>query len=385
MKYLLLQLLAGLLSGCALASAADTYPSKPIRFVLPFPQGRRTGSRRGGCSWGGDGARPPGLWHCILRWFAGAMVVVASLAAGTVFAQDYPSKPIRFVLPFPPGGGTDTLARIVGQKLAQDFGQTIVMDNRPGAGANIGAEIAAHSAPDGYTILMGNIAHAVNVTLYSKPGYDLVKDFAPITLLAAAPNILVVHPSIAAKSVKELIALAKAKPGQLNYASSGSGSSAHLAGELFKNLAGVDLVHIPYKGGGPAVISLVAGEAAIGFATMPSVLPQVKAGKLRALAVTTAKRSPAVPDLPTIAEAGVPGYEANTWYGVLAPGKTPKSIIALLHDKFVKLMQSADIRERVAVHGYEPETNTPQEFAAYIKSEIAKWGKVVKAAGIRAD
>ena len=313
------------------------------------------------------------------------LAVLLSACAVAGAADTYPSKPIRFILPFPPGGGTDTLARIVGQKLTQDFGQTVVMDNRPGAGANIGAEIAAHSAPDGYTIVMGNIAHAVNATLYRKLGYDLVKDFAPITLLAATPNILVVHPSVTAKSVKELIALAKARPGQFNYASSGSGSSAHLAGELFKNLAGVDLVHIPYKGGGPAVISLIAGESAVGFATMPSVLPQVKAGKLRALAVTTAKRSPAVPDLPTIAEAGVPGYEANTWYGVLAPAKTPAPIVGRLHGEFLNIMQSADIRERIAVHGYEPETNTPQEFAAYIKSEIIKWGKVVKAAGIHAD
>jgi len=320
------------------------------------------------------------------RWTnAGYMLFAAVLCTGAAHAQNYPTKPIRFILPFPPGGGTDTLARIVGQKLTENLGQTMVMDNRPGAGANIGAEIAAHSAPDGYTIVMGNIAHTINATLYRKLGYDLVKDFAPVTLLASVPNILVVHPSVPAKSVQELIALAKAKPGQLNYASSGSGSSAHLAGELFKNLAGVDLVHIPYKGGGPAVISLIAGESAIGFATMPSVLPHVKAGKLRALAVTTAKRSPAVPDLPTIAEAGVPGYEANTWYGVLAPAKTPASIVGRLHDEFLNIMRSADIRERIAVHGYEPETNTPQEFAAFIKSEIIKWGKVVKAAGIHAD
>ncbi len=320
------------------------------------------------------------------RWTnAGYMLFAAVLCTGAAHAQNYPTKPIRFILPFPPGGGTDPLARIVGQKLTENLGQTMVMDNRPGAGANIGAEIAAHSAPDGYTIVMGNIAHTINATLYRKLGYDLVKDFAPVTLLASVPNILVVHPSVPAKSVQELIALAKAKPGQLNYASSGSGSSAHLAGELFKNLAGVDLVHIPYKGGGPAVISLIAGESAIGFATMPSVLPHVKAGKLRALAVTTAKRSPAVPDLPTIAEAGVPGYEANTWYGVLAPAKTPASIVGRLHDEFLNIMRSADIRERIAVHGYEPETNTPQEFAAFIKSEIIKWGKVVKAAGIHAD
>ena len=297
----------------------------------------------------------------------------------------YPSKPIRFILPFPPGGGTDTLARIVGLKLAENLGQAVVMDNRPGAGANIGAEIAAHSAADGYTLLMGNIAHAINMTLYGKPGYDLVKDFAPITLLASTPNILVVHPSVAAKSVQELIALAKAKPGQLNYASSGSGSSAHLAAELFKNLAGIDLVHVPYKGGGPAVTSLVGGETVVGFATAPSVLSQIKAGRLRALAVTTVKRTAAAPELPTIAESGVANYDANTWYGALAPAGTAPAIIARLHAEFEKIMKMADIRERIAVHGYEPSTTTPLEFAAYIKAEVAKWGKVVKATGIRAD
>ena len=313
------------------------------------------------------------------------MFAAASVDALPTAAQTYPSKPIRFILPFPPGGGTDTLARIVGQKLGQDFGQTIVTDNRPGAGANIGADIAAHAPADGYTLLMGNVAHAVNVTLYRKLGYDLVKDFAPITLLASTPNILVVHPSVAAKSVQELIALAKSKPGQLNYASSGSGSSSHLAGELFKTMTGVNLVHVPYKGGGPAVTSLIAGETVVGFATAPSVLPHVKSGKLRALAVTSAKRSAAAAELPTIAESGVPGYEANTWYGVLAPRGTPAAIIARLNSEFIAIMQSSEIRERIAPLGYEPDTGTPQRFAAYIKSEIAKWGKVVKAAGIHAD
>ncbi len=364
---------AGILAafGCTTATAQD-YPTKPIRYILQFPPGGLDASSEQGSH----------LWGANARESAAAAVFVAQ---APVSITQFPNRPLRFILPFPPGGGTDTLARIVGQKLGENFGQTIVMDNRPGAGANIGAEIASRAAPDGYTLLMGNIAHAVNMTLYAKPGYDLSRDFAPITLLAATPNILVVHPSIAAKSVQELIALAKAKPGQLNYASSGSGSSAHLAGELFKSLTAVDLVHIPYKGGGPAVISLVAGEAAIGFATMPSVLPQVKAGRLRALAVTTAKRSPAVPDLPTVAESGVAGYDANTWYGVLAPKGTSAAIVSRLHDEFVKIMRAADIRERIAVHGYEADTNTPQAFAAFIKSEIVKWGKVVKAAGIRAD
>jgi tripartite-type tricarboxylate transporter receptor subunit TctC len=311
--------------------------------------------------------------------------ILCLLACGAAAAQAYPTKPIRFIVPFPPGGGTDILGRIVGQKLGDNIGQTVLIDNRPGAGANIGAEIAAHSAPDGYTIVMANIAHAVNMTLYKNRGYDLVHDFAPVTLLAATPNILVVHPSVAAKSVPELIALAKAKPGTLNYASSGSGSSSHLAGELFKNMTTVNLVHIPYKGGGPAVTSLLAGETVVGFATAPSVLQYVKAGKLRALAVSTAKRSDAAPDLPTIAETGLPGYDANTWYGVMFPAKTSPAIVNRLHDELVRIMKTADMRERVAVHGYEPATNTPQEFSAYIKAEVLKWGKVVKAAGIHAD
>ncbi len=313
----------------------------------------------------------------------GASLALLSAVAGA--QQNYPNKPIRFILAYPPGGGTDILARILGNKLSENIGQTIVVDNRPGAGANIAAEIAARAAADGYTIFIVNEAHAYNATLYSKLAYDLIKDFAPVTLLASTPNILIVHPSVTAKSVKDLIALAKAKPGQINYASSGSGSSSHLAGELFKNMAGVDLVHIPYKGGGPAVASLVAGEAVVGFATMPSVLPHVKAGRLRGLAVTTARRAPAAPELMTIAEAGVTGYDANSWYGLLAPAKTSKEIVERLNREFVKIISTAEVKDRLAVNGFETETTTPEQFAAYIRSEVAKWGKVIKAAGIRAD
>ena len=320
-----------------------------------------------------------------MRALLSSIGIVVLLGGSTAWAQNYPSKPIRFILPFPPGGGTDTLARIVGQKLGENLGQTMVLDNRPGAGANIGAEIGAHAVPDGYTLTMANIAHAINMTLYAKPGYDLVKDFAPITLLASTPNILVVHPSVAAKSVQELIALAKARPGQLNYASSGSGSSAHLAAELFKSLAGVNLTHVPYKGGGPAVTSLVGGETVVGFATAPSVLQQIKSGRLRGLGVTTLKRTAAAPDLPTIAESGVANYDANTWYGALAPAKTATPVITRLHAEFIKVMQSPDILDRISALGYEPATTTPQEFGAYIKTEVSKWGKVVKATGIRAD
>ena len=367
--WVLLAVAGSLACGGAFGQA---YPSKSIRFILPFPPGGLDASRE-------QGSR---LRDATDRESAAAAVLIAQ---ADVPSTQYPNRPLRFILPFPPGGGTDTLARIVGQKLGENLGQTIVLDNRPGAGANIGAEIGSHSVPDGYTLVMGNIAHAINMTLYAKPGYDIVKDFAPITLLASTPNILVVHPSVAAKSVQELIALAKAKPGALNYASSGSGSSAHLAAELFKNLAGVNLTHVPYKGGGPAVTSLVGGETVVGFATAPSVLPQIKAGRLRGLAVTTIKRTAAAPELPTIAESGVANYDANTWYGALAPARTAPAIITRLHGEFIKIMQSPDILERIAVLGYERSTTMPQEFAAYIKSEVDKWGKVVKATGIRAD
>ena len=261
----------------------------------------------------------------------------------------------------------------------------MLIDNRPGGGTNIGAEIAAKSPPDGYTALMGNIAHAINVTLYSKLTYDFVKDFAPVTLLASTPNILVVHPSLPVKSVKELIALAKARPGQLDYASSGSGSSSHLAAELFSNMAGVKMTHIPYKGGGPAVVALTGGQVSVGFATTPSVIGHIKSGKMRGLAVTTAQRSPSTPELPTISEAGVAGYEAGTWYGLLVPAGTSKEIVTRLHAESVKLLKLPDVKERLDAAGFEVIGNTPEQFAAFIRSEIDKWAKVVKASGARAE
>jgi tripartite-type tricarboxylate transporter receptor subunit TctC len=265
------------------------------------------------------------------------------------------------------------------------LGQQVVIDNRPGGGTNIGAEIAAKSQPDGHTLLMGNVSHAINATLYSKLNYSLVKDFAPITLLASTPNIVVVHPSVAAKSLKELIALARAQPDKLNYASSGSGSSAHLAAELFSSMAGVKMNHVPYKGGGPAVIALVGGQCEVGFATTPSVIQHVKSGKMRGLAVTSAQRSPSTPDLPTVSEAGVPGYEAGTWYGFLVPAGTPKAVVARLHGESVKLLKAPEIKERLDAAGFEPYGTTPAEFSTYIRSEVAKWAKVVKSAGVKAD
>ena len=318
--------------------------------------------------------------HCGWLFFS-----IVALAGAPLAHAQYPGKPVRLIVPFPPGGGTDTLARIVGQKLAETFGQQVIIDNRPGAGTNIGAEIAAKSAPDGYTVLMGNISHAINVTLYSRLAYDLAKDFAPVSLLASTPNILVVHPSVPAQSVKALVALAKARPGQLDYASSGSGSSAHLAGELFLNMTGVKMTHVPYKGGGPAVIALVGGQCSVGFATTPSVVAHVKSGKMRGLAVTSAQRSPSTPDLPTLSEAGVKGYEAGTWYGFLVPTGTSKEIISRLHAESVKLLKQPDVKQRLDNAGFEPIGNSPEEFGAYIRSEIEKWGKVVRTAGVRVE
>jgi tripartite-type tricarboxylate transporter receptor subunit TctC len=310
---------------------------------------------------------------------------VFALPATDVVAQNYPAKPIRMIVAYPPGGGTDIVGRMMAQKLSENFGQTVVIDNRGGAAGNIGSEIAAHSAPDGYTILMGNVApNAINVSLYAKLGYDPVRDFEPVSLVASTPNILVVHPTLAVKSVADLVALAKAKPAYLNYPSAGLGSSSHLAGELFDTLAAVRMVHIPYKGGGPALTDLLGGQVQLMFATMPAAMPHVRSGKLRAVAVTSLRRSQAMPELPTIGET-LKGYDASTWYGVLAPAKTPRAIVAALHAEIARVLGIAETRDRLLAQGFEPVGGTPGEFGAYIKAEIAKWGRVIKAAGIKPE
>ena len=311
--------------------------------------------------------------------------VLALCGCSSAFAQSYPTKPIRMIVAYPPGGGTDIVGRMMAQKLSENLAQTVVIDNRGGAAGSIGSEIAAKSVPDGYTILMGNVApNAINVSLYAKLGYDPVRDFEPVSLVASTPNILVVHPTLAVKTVSDLIALAKAKPGTLNYPSAGLGSSSHLAGELLDSIAGVKMVHIPYKGGGPALTDLLGGQMQLMFATMPAAMPHVRSGKLRAVAVTSAKRSQAMPELPTIGET-LKGYEASTWYGVLAPARTPRPIVTKLHGEIVKILGVAETRDKLLLQGFEPVGGTPAEFGAYIKSEIEKWGKVVKAAGIRAE
>src|SRR5467141_2004106 len=320
-----------------------------------------------------------------MRRIAAALFIAVALSGGAT-AQGWPEKPIRFVVGFTPGSPSDILARALGQKLADSWGQQVVIENRPGAGGNIGAELVAKSAPDGTTWLLGNNSIlATNQSLYSKLGYDPVRDFAPVALVAIQPNILVVNPNVPASSVKELIALAKAKPGALNYASSGSGAAAHLAGELFKAMTGVDMVHVPYKGAQPALTDVIAGQVEVMFATSTSVLPFIKAGRLRALAVTTSQRSGTVPELPTLSESGVPGFEAITWHGVVVPSATRGALVERLNADIVRVLRMRDLRERLESLGAELAPGTPQDFAEYIAREIPKWAKVVKDSGARAE
>jgi Uncharacterized protein conserved in bacteria len=315
-----------------------------------------------------------------------AAMAAALCAATPSLAQSFPEKPIRFVVGFTPGGPSDILARALGQKLGERWSQQVVVENRPGAGGNVAAEAVAKSAPDGYTWLLGNNSIlATNQSLYRSLGYDPVKDFAPVSLVAVQPNILVVNPQLPAHSVAELVILAKKSPGKLNYASSGSGAAAHLAGELFKTMTGVDMVHVPYKGAQPALTDVIAGQVQVMFATSASVIPFIQAGKLRALAVTTARRSPSVPDLPTVSEAGVPGFEAITWHGVVVPAATPATLVERLNRDIAGALAQPDLRARLAALGAEVHAGTPREFADYIAAEIPKWSKVVRDSGARIE
>jgi tripartite-type tricarboxylate transporter receptor subunit TctC len=305
--------------------------------------------------------------------------------AGNSVAQPYPAKPIRMVVPFPAGGGIDTVARIISPKLSDQLGQSVVVDNRSGASGTIGTEAVAKAAPDGYTLLATFASHSQNASLYSRLGYDTVRDFAPITLIATVPNILVVNPSLPVKTVRELIALAKRHPGEILYASIGNGTPSHLSAELFNSMAGVRMTHVAYKGAAPSMIALISGETQLTFTTVLVALPHVKSGRLRALAVASLKRSAVMPEVPTIDESGVRGYESNAWYGLLAPAKTPPAIIDQLHRETVKTLQLPDIRESFRTQGAEPVANTPDQFGAIIKDEIEKWRKVVQAIGVKAD
>ncbi len=315
---------------------------------------------------------------------AAAALLVAPFSAYA--ADTYPTRPVRFVVPFAPGGSTDTLARSIAIKMSESMGQQIVVDNRSGGNGNIGMDIVAQAPPDGYSIVLGYIANlAIGPHLYNKLPFDPVKSYAPITLLAESPNILVAHPSLPVKSLKELIAYAKAHPGKLNFGSASVASVGHLTGIMLNQMAGIDLQHVPYKGSGQAVVDVVGGQIQLMFSGMSSVMPHIKAGRLKALAVTGAKRSPAAPDVATIAESGFPGFSATAWYGVLAPAKTPRPIVKRLHDEVLRALAQPDVKQRLETVGFEIVGSTPEYFGDYIKTEIRKWEKVVKASGAKPE
>lgn len=319
------------------------------------------------------------------------MVLVA--AASTLAAwhapvcaqQTYPAKPVRIISPFAPGGGNDTICRIIAPKLSENLKQQVVIDSRPGANGIVGTEVAARSAPDGYTIILIPSGHAVNASLYKKLPYDSIGDFSPITLVATSPLILVMHPTVPVKNVKELIAFAKARPGQLTYSSAGVGASAHLAGALFDAMTGTKMVHVPYKGSALALTDLIGGQVSLSFATSASAMPHVRSGRLRALATTGAERSPALPDLPTVAESGVPGYEAGLWYGFVGPARMPAEIVQRLNTEIVSVLKLPEVRDRLAKEGVDARFNTPDEFAKLLVSDLKRWANVIERAGVRVN
>jgi len=319
------------------------------------------------------------------QYVVGAMLLAAFLAE-PAFAQVYPSKPIRLIVPFAAGGGNDNMARLVGKRLADSLGQPVLVDNRPGAGGVVGAELAAKSAPDGYTLFLGGVgSHAINPNLHEKLPYDPIRDFAPVALLAQAPLILVVHPSVPVGNIAEFVAYARAHPGRLNFASNGNGSSSQLAAVMFDSMAGVDMVHVPYKGLAPALSDLLAGEVQLMFSSVVAILPHIKAGKLRALAVTGGKRLASMPELPTIAESGLPGYEASSWYGILAPAGTPRDIVVRLNAELAKALEQPEVRSSLLAEGAEPAGGSPERFAAHILTEKERLGKLIRDAHIRLE
>jgi tripartite-type tricarboxylate transporter receptor subunit TctC len=320
------------------------------------------------------------------RLLLSAVTVLAMAGSGLVAAQGaYPARPVRLIVPFPPGGGTDITARAVGLKLTESFGQPVIVDNRPGANGTIGVDITAKSAPDGYTITMISSSHAVNVGLYPKLPYDLLKDLAPVTQATSQPYAMVIYPGVPAKTVKEFIAYAKAKPGTVNYGSSGTGGISHLGGAWFAQLAGIDMVHIPYKGGAPATLDMIAGRNHMQLGTFLLTGAHIKAGRLRVLAVTTPKRWHGTPDLPTVQEAGVPGFAITQWYGMLAPAKTPPALVARLNKEIARVLHLPDVKDKLAADGADAVGSPPAAFGAHIKSEVVKYAKIVKQVGLKAE
>lgn len=358
----------------------DPSPSAVAAFVAPGGRAAIS-ARSGGCCWDRLQSEPP------MRRIVTAMLVsaIAVIATGLVQAQGYPSKPVRFVIPFPPGGGTDILGRALAPKVSGGLGQQLVVENRGGAGGNIGSEYVAKAAPDGYTLLLGANTLAINATLYQKLGFDPIKDFAAVTMLALGPMVLVAHPSVPAKSVRELVALAKRDASNLNFSSPGNGTPHHIAGELFNRMAGVSITHIPYKGGGPALADVLAGQTQLSMLTMGTVKPHIEAGKLMALGMASAHRSQVAPDVPTISESGVPGYAAELWYGVFAPKGTPPGVIRRLHAEFNKAIAAPEVKDRVLGQGFEIWTSTPEELDRILATDFEKYARVIRDGNIRAE
>ena len=313
------------------------------------------------------------------------LVLLALAAAGTAQAQAYPAKPVRFIIPFPPGGPTDIMGRLAAQRLTEAWGVQVVADNRAGAGGNIGSELCAKSPPDGYTVCMLTVAQSISPSIYPRLGFDPLKDLAPVTLMAILPSLLMVHPSLPVKNVKELVALAKAKPGVLTYASTGNGTSPHMLMEMFKWLAGVDLVHVPYKGASPAMIDQISGQIDVAFSTAIAALPFVQQGKVRAIAVSTRDRFPPLPNLPTVAESGVKGFDGSSWQGVVMPANTPRDMILKVNAELAKMLKSPDMKEKILQQGGIASGSSPEEFTAFLKMETDKWAKVAKAAKVRVE
>ena len=316
---------------------------------------------------------------------AGVSLTVAILASGGAFAQAWPSKSIHYIVPFTPAGATDITARIMADKIAGPLGQPVVVENRPGAAGNVGTELVAKSAPDGYTVLQCTVAQSISQTLYTRLNYDLEKDLTPVAMIALVPNVMEVNPSVPAKSVAEFIAYAKSRPGKINFASSGSGTSIHMSAEMFMMMTGVKMLHVPYKGSGPALAGMLGGETDVMFDNLTSSIGYIKSGRLRALAITSATRYPELPDLPTMQEAGVPGYEATAWFGMLMPKGTPKSVVAHMNSVVNKALAEPDVKAKLAQQGAVASAWTPEQFGEFIHNEIAKWGKVVKASGAKVE
>ena len=367
----------------ALPAVAQTYPSKPVRVIVPFAPGGRVGSRRGGRCWGGNGARTPGLLHWVLRWFATWLFAGASLFALPAVAQTYPSKPVRVIVPFAPGGGSDITARQVSQKLSEQLGQQFVVDNRGGAGGIIGMEITAKSVPDGYTIMIMSGSFSASAATH-KPAFDPINTIIPVIEVGFTPFVLSVHPSVPAKNTREFIALARAKPGELIYASSGAGGLTHLATELMSSMAKIKMIHVPYKSTGPAMTDVLAGQCQLIVGSLLPTVPFFQTGKLRPLAVTTAKRWYSLPDVPTMAET-LPGYEVELWFGVMAPKGTPPATIERLNTAVNRFLQEPEMKKNLDAQGMIPSGGTPEKFGQRIRKDYERWLRVVKEAGIKAE